>query len=234
MTPETPRDTEASSPISAVPKRVPDPVETRDPRVPAVPRSRGRAWAYTIPAAILLVIGIGWMLATERAKPGGAAPYDVTGTSGEKANDPEGGRRGDGEALNPSAQSPTVISDMELLGSKDQYVGHAVRFAAVPVLEVEGPHTFWVGRPLKRTLVVTGTANAAGSTAAPGELVQLSGRLASVKDGKNVQAAGLSKADQDAIHDEDVVIVADTVTRVQGAGANQGAIPEGNRSTPRK
>ena len=85
---------------------------------------------------------------------GGAAPFEVTGTSGVKANDPEGGSRGDEQPLNPEPSGPAVISDMELLSRKAEFVGRAVRFAAIPVVTAPGPHTFWVGRPGNRTLVV--------------------------------------------------------------------------------
>ena len=69
-------------------ENAPDAVETRDP----VPRRamRRRAWLYAVPPALLLIMGVVWMFRAERAHPGRDAPLEVTGTSGERRNDPEG------------------------------------------------------------------------------------------------------------------------------------------------
>ena len=161
-----------------MPDEAPDPVETRDPRVRPVPQSAGRAWLYAIPAAVLLLVGIVWMVQVERSRPGGTGPFTVTGTSGERANDPEGGARGD-SPLAPKAAGPSVIADIELLMSKSDYLGRAVELSAVPVMTVPGPRTFWVGRFANRTLVLVDRHAEGDTKVAPGQLVRLSGRLES-------------------------------------------------------
>jgi hypothetical protein len=215
---------EHRSPISAVPDEAPDPVETRDPRVRPVPARRGRAWLYAIPAAVLLLMGIAWMAQVELSRPDGNAPLEVTGTSGERANDPEGVARDDAP-LNPVAEGPQVISDMALLTSKKEYVGRAVEIAAIPVMTVPGPRTFWVGRIANRTLVLLDRGVLAQVKLSPGQVVRLSGTLEAPPPADQLAGAGLSEDDREAIDGEDVIIRATRVEWQEAVGANQSPTP---------
>jgi hypothetical protein len=207
---DTPRG--RRSPISAVPDEAPDPVETRDPYTRPVP-NRSRAWLYVVPAAVLLVLGIAWMARVERAQPGRGGSYEVTGTSGSRANDPEGLERGDDRPLNPVAEGPSVISDMELLTSKQDYIGRAVELPAIPVMTVAGPRTFWVGRIMNRTLVLVDRKGEGLTAVKPGQIVRISGRLESPPAGEEIAKAGLSSDDREALEGERVVIRATQVAR---------------------
>ena len=219
-------------PSSATPPiagNAPDPVETRDPRNLAVPARRQRAWLYAVPAVVLLLIGIVWMVRVERAKPGGTAPFEVTGTSGAKANDPEGGSRGDEQPLNPQTSGPIVISDMELLSRKAELVGRAVRFAAIPVVTAPGPRTFWVGRLGNRTLVVMDDKTQGAMQVVPGKTIQLSGALEPAPKANDPALARMDDADRNAIEGEDVVIRATRLATQVDAGANESTIPRADR-----
>jgi hypothetical protein len=212
-----------------VAENAPDAVETRDPRTRAVPASRSRAWLYAVPAAVLLVMGLVWMLRAERAHPGRDAPLEVTGTSGERRDDPEGAGRGDEHPLNPTAGGPSVISDMELLTAKADYAGRAVEFGAIPVVTVPGPRTFWVGRIANRTLVLV-DRDAQGTTkVAPGAIIALSGRLQAPPSAAELANAGLSADDREAVQGEKVIIRATRIAPQAGAGANQAPVPAGER-----
>jgi len=202
-----------------------DSVETRDSATRPVPRSSGRLWMYVIPALALLVAGAVWMFNTETHGTPATAPYAALGTSGERANgnDPEGARAD--EPLNPVPQGPRVISDEALLSSKDEYIGHTVRFAAIPVFSQKGPRTFWVGRLTERALVLL-DQNAGTVQLKRGEIVALEGQFERANE---KAAAGLSKDDRDAVEGEDVIILATRVKPVQSAGANQAAVPESEK-----
>jgi len=215
--------------FSAVPDEAPDAVETRDARIRPVPSTRTRAWMYAIPAALLLIIGIVWMLRVERSRPGGEAPFAVTGTSGERSNDPEGGGRGD-HPLNPVPQGPSVIGDMELLSSKSDYVGRAVELAAVPVMTVPGPRTFWVGRIANRTLVLIDRDAQGAKTVKPGEIVRMSGRLEPAPSSAELARAGLTADDREAVEGEKVIIRATRVAPQEvSVGAHQSETPSADR-----
>ena len=102
-----------------------------------------------------MLLGLFWMVRAEgTVRAADPAPYSVTGTSGERENDPEGLGRGDEKPLNPVSEGPRVIGDMELLTAKEDYVGRAVAIPAIPVMGTPGPRTLWVGRPMNRTLVL--------------------------------------------------------------------------------
>jgi hypothetical protein len=192
--------------FSAVPDEAPDPVETRDPRAHPVPATRSRAWLYAIPALLLLVIGVAWMLEVELIRPSDVASREVTGTSGERASDPEGLPRGDDAPLNPVADGPRVVSDMDLLSSKQEYVGRAVEIGAIPVMTVPGPRTFWVGRVANRTLVLIDRHAQGAVPVTPGQVVRLSGRLEAAPTSEELARAGYTADDRDALDGEDVII----------------------------
>jgi hypothetical protein len=226
--PDDPTDVRRSV-MPPVAENAPDPVETRDPRNAPVPATRGRAWLYAIPAALLLVIGLVWMVRVERARPGQNAPAEVTGTSGERANDPEGGGRGDEKPLNPAASGPSVISDMELLTSKSELVGRAVRFAAIPVVTASGPRTFWVGRLGNQTLVLMDDKVQGATNVVAGTAIQLSGTLEPAPSDRNLASAGLDDADRRAIEGEKVIIRAKSLKTSADSGANQATVPTSER-----
>ena len=222
--PDDPADVRRSV-MPPVAENAPDPVETRDPRNAPVPATRGRAWLYAIPAAVLLVIGLVWMLRVERAHPGQNAPAEVTGTSGARANDPEGGGRGDEKPLNPEPSGPSVISDMELLTSKSELVGRAVRFAAIPVVTASGPRTFWVGRLGNQTLVLMDDKVQGATNVVAGKAIQLSGTLEPAPSDRDLASAGLDDADRRAIEGEKVIIRAKSLKASVDPGANQATVP---------
>jgi len=232
MDPRNTRDDPTDVRRSVMPpvaEKAPDPVETRDPRNAPVPASRGRAWLYAIPAAVLLVIGLVWMVRVERAHPGQNAPAQVTGTSAERANDPEGGGRGDEKPLNSAGSGPSVISDMELLTSKSEFVGRAVRFAAIPVVTASGPRTFWVGRLGNQTLVLMDDKVQGAKEVIPGKAVQLSGALEPAPSASDLANAGLDDADRRAIEGEQVIIRAKSLKTTVDTGSNQASVPDSER-----
>jgi hypothetical protein len=169
------------------------------------------------------------MVQVERSRPGGEAPFAVTGTSGERSNDPEGGARGD-RPLNPVAQGPSVIADMELLTSKADYVGRAVELAAIPVMTVPGPRTFWVGRIANRTLVLIDRDAQGAKTVKPGEVVRISGRLEAAPSPEELARAGLAADDREAVDGEKVIIRATRLAPQDVAvGAHQAETPRADR-----
>jgi hypothetical protein len=201
-----------------VPDESPDPVETRDPASHPTPR-RGRAWLFALPAVGLVVLGVIWMFWAERAKEGaGSAPYAVTGTSGAKENDPEGLGRGDETPLNPLAEGPRVIGDMELLTAKEDYVGRAVAIRAIPVMSTPGPRTLWVGRPLNRTLVLLDRDTEARGEITPGQPVSVNGTLEKRPERADIERAGLHENDRKALEGVDVFIRAASVQPQQRTG----------------
>jgi len=201
-----------------VPDEAPDLVETRDPASRPTPR-RSRAWLYAVPAVALFVIGAVWMFSAERGREGSqSAPYAVAGTSGSRENDPEGLGRGDEAPLNPPATGPSVIGDMELLTSKEKYVGRAVEIRAIPVMSTPGPRTLWVGRPMNRTLVLLDRNTQGVGTLPAGQPVQVSGRLEKRPDKAAIDRAGLQENDRKALEGVDVFIRASTVQRQQRTG----------------
>jgi hypothetical protein len=227
-------DEERDKSLSFVPPEVPDPVETRDSMNRAVRPSPGQWAMFLIPAALIVAIGISWMMRAEGSKPGGTGPYAVTGTSGERSNDPEGGARGEDAPLNPTPR-PAVISDVELLTSKADYTGHSVQLLAAPVLSVAGPRTFWIGRPTNRTLVLVTTDVKRLGALKPGQLVGIAGRLEPVPNDDQLDRAGFSPDDKKAIADEDVIIRATRVEpRSQQAAPYQATTPAEDRSVPKQ
>jgi hypothetical protein len=200
-------------------------VETRDSATRPVPRQSSRLWLYVIPALALVIAGGVWMLESELGGTQTRAPFAAIGTSGERANgnDPEGARAD--EPLNPVPEAPRVISDEGLLSSKDEYVGHTVRFDAIPVFSQKGPRTFMVGRLMDRALVLL-DQSAGAVQLKRGEMVSLEGQFERTT---GQTAAGLSEQDRDAVEGEQVIIVATRVTPVQSAGAGQAAIPESEK-----
>ncbi len=210
-------------------ENAPDAVETRDPRTTPVPATRRRAWLYAVPPALLLILGVVWMFRAERAHPGRDAPLEVTGTSGERRNDPEGGGRGDEHPLNPTAGGPRIISDMELLTSKSDYVGRAVEFGAIPVVTVPGPRTFWVGRIANRTLVLVDTRAQGTKKIVPGQIIRFSGQLQPTPSAAALDKAGLSADDREAVQGEKVIIRATRIESQPDAGAHQATVPPGER-----
>lgn len=196
---------------SLVPDEAPDPVETRDPASRPTPQL-SRAWLFALPAAALLVLGMIWMFWAERSREGvRSAPYAVTGTSGATDSDPEGLGRGDEQPLNPVAEGPRVIGDMELLTEKDDYVGRPVEIPAIPVMGSPGPRTLWVGRPLNRTLVLLDRDVHGIGDIAAGRPVSVSGRLEKRPAGEEIDRAGLQENDRQALEGVDVFIRASAV-----------------------
>jgi hypothetical protein len=214
--------------ISMVPDEAPDPVETRDPHARPVPTRKGRAWLYAIPAVVLLVIGLAWMVQVERSSSGREGTREVAGTSGERANDPEGLPRGDAP-LNPVASGPSVISDMELLTSKDEYVGRAVEIPAITVMSVPGPRTFWVGRLANRTLVLLDRQTQGATRVSPKQVLRVSGTLEAVPSASELARAGLTADDRDAVGGEEVIIRARRIEVQDDAGAHQATVPPDER-----
>ncbi|HEX2310216.1 MAG TPA: hypothetical protein VHH91_05815 [Vicinamibacterales bacterium] len=197
----------------AVPDNAPDPVETRDPASRPTP-ARRRVWLFAVPAVAFLILGIVWMARTE-GRHGGAqrAPSQVTGTSGARANDPEGLGRGDESSLNPRAEGPSVIGDLGLLSAKENYVGRAVEIPAIPVMGTPGPRTLWVGRPLNRTLVLLDRNVQRPGEVKGGEQVRVSGQLERRPDKDAIDRAGLHDDDREALEGVEVFIRASTVER---------------------
>ena len=196
-----------------VPDQAPDPVETRDPASRPTP-ARSRVWLYAVPAVAFLVIGIVWMIRTEGPREARSpAPSAVAGTSGARANDPEGLGRGDEASLNPRAEGPSVIGDMGLLTAKENYVGRAVEIPAIPVMGSPGPRTLWVGRPLNRTLVLLDRNVDRPGEVKAGEQVRVSGQLERRPDTAAIDRAGLHEDDRTALEGVDVFIRASTVER---------------------
>jgi hypothetical protein len=197
----------------AVPDNAPDPVETRDPASRPTP-ARRRVWLFAVPAVAFLILGIVWMARTE-GRNGGAqrAPSEVTGTSGARANDPEGLGRGDESSLNPRAEGPSVIGDIGLLSAKENYVGRAVEIPAIPVMGTPGPRTLWVGRPLNRTLVLLDRNVQRQGEVKAGEQVRVSGQLERRPDKDAIDRAGLHEDDREALEGVEVFIRASTVER---------------------
>jgi hypothetical protein len=194
-----------------VPDEAPDPVETRDPASRPTPR-RGRAWLYALPAAALLLLGMIWMFWAERAREGAqSAPYSVAGTSGARENDPEGLGRGEETPLNPLAEGPRVIGDMEMLTTKEKYVGRAVEIRAIPVMSTPGPRTLWVGRPLNRTLVLLDREVQSVGRIPSGQPVRVSGTLEKRPDKAAIDRAGLQENDRKALEGVEVFIRAAAV-----------------------
>ena len=203
-----------------VPDEAPDPVETRDPASHPTPR-RGRAWLYALPAAALLVLGMVWMFWAERTRDGAqSAPYSVAGTSGSRENDPEGRGRGEETPLNPLAEGPRVIGDMELLTTKEKYVGRAVEIRAIPVMSTPGPRTIWVGRPLNRTLVLLDRAVQPVGRVPSGQPVRVSGTLEKRPDKAAIDRAGLQEDDRKALEGVEVFIRASAVQPQPRTGPN--------------
>jgi hypothetical protein len=187
---------------------VPDPVETRDPASAPVPRRRSSVWLFLIPGAVLILIGVAWMLRSERRGLDTEAAPAATGTSGAGA---EGETTPTGP-LNPAADGPAVIGDLSLLGGEDQYLGRAVELASVPVSSIDGPRTFTVGRLGHRTLVLLDSPRPAAIEA--GGQVRISGTIEKPPSGGQLTATGLADADRNALADQEIIIHA---TRVEPA-----------------
>jgi hypothetical protein len=190
-----------------VPDNAPDPVETRDPASHPTPR-RSTALLWAIPGLLLLLIGVAWMAWTEREVDGGSGPMAVTGTSGERIDDPEGRPEGE-RPLNPSGEGPSVIGDPGLLSEKENYVGRSVELAAVAVMTKPGPRTFWVGRVGNRTLVLADPNAGELPDLEPGQIVAISGTLERAAEA--VGGGGLNEEDREALEDEEVIIRASRV-----------------------
>jgi hypothetical protein len=192
-------------------QNVQDPVETRDASSAPVPRRKSSIWLFLLPGIILIVIGMFWMLRSERVDSTVAPTQGATGTSGAESN--EGGDAlPPAESLNPGAAAPHVIGDLSLIGDGAEYMGRAVELAAVPVSDVEGSRTFTVGRIGSRTLVLLDQPHS--DAVAPGRRVRISGRIEAPPTGDRLEAAGLDQSDRKALEDEKVIIHA---TRVEPA-----------------
>ena len=196
-----------------VPENAPDPVETRDPASHPTPR-RSRALLYAIPGLLLLLIGVAWMTWVEQPTDTGAAPTAVTGTSGERVDDPEGRPAGE-VPLNPAGAGPSVIGDPGLLTAKENYVGRAVEIAAVAVMTRPGPRTFWVGRIGNRTLVLADEGSGDLPDLATGQIVAISGTLERADEA--LGRGGLDEEDREALDGEDVIIRATRIERQERA-----------------
>jgi hypothetical protein len=205
-------------------RNVPDPVETRDRSSAPVPRRGRTIWLFLIPGIALILMGIFWMLRSERVATEAAPMQGVTGTAGGETREPT-----DASApttpLNPSAATPQVIGDLSLIGGGEEYVGRPVELAAVPVASVEGSRTFTVGAIGQHTLVLNDDRHP--GTVKPGQRVRISGRVEKPPGGDRLASAGLNEADRKALEDETVIIRA---TRVEPASV---ATPTARPANPR-
>jgi hypothetical protein len=173
-----------------------------------------------------VLLGLGWMFSSEMRETSPAG--DAIGTTGDRGNDPEGGKRVD--VLNPT-DGPAVISRMELLSDAEDYVGRPARFAAIPVSTTYGDRTFSVGRIGSRALVLA-EPGADLSGIRSGDPVSLEGRIERAPSAEELDRLGLGKEDREALDDEDVIIRATRVERVaQDVGTNQAETPHEGRST---
>jgi hypothetical protein len=174
-----------------------------------------------------IVIGLGWMVWIEVGRDDRAGLNDVTGTAGERVNDPEGGPRG--EILNAPPGGPLVVSDLNLVEG-DEYAGRTARFSAVPVASRNGDRTFWVGRVGNRTLVMLDENAGIPGFVRPGEVISLAGRIEKAPSSEQLERLGLSGEDRDAFDGEDVFIRATDVQPVgPDVGASQTEIPREDR-----
>ena len=203
-----------------------DAVEPRDPAHRPVPRDRSKVLWYAVPAVLFVLLGLGWMFSSEMRETSPAG--DAIGTTGDRGNDPEGGKRVD--VLNPT-DGPAVISRMELLSDAEDYVGRPARFAAIPVSTTYGDRTFSVGRIGSRALVLA-EPGADLSGIRSGDPVSLEGRIERAPSAEELDRLGLGKEDREALDDEDVIIRATRVEPVaQDVGTNQAETPHEGRST---
>ena len=220
-------DDHSKSPREALNDSIPpgaDAVEPRDPHHQPVPRRRSKALLYGIPALLLVLIGLGWMVSTEVVRDDRAGAGDVTGTSGERA-DAETSR---GETLNPP-QGPLVVSDPSLIEG-DDYAGRTARFSAVPVADRNGDRTFWIGRFGNRTLVLLDENAQLPDFIQSGEVIRLAGRIEKAPSSEQLDRLGLSGDDRDAFDGEEVYIRATEVQPIgQDVGAGQAEIPREER-----
>ena len=97
-------------------------------------------------------------------------------------------------------------------------------------MTVPGPRTFWVGRIANRTLVLVDT-RAQGTKIVPGQIIRLSGQLASplLSSAAALDKAGLSADDREAVQGEKVIIRATRIQSQPDAGAHQATVPPGER-----
>lgn len=203
-----------------------DAVEPRDPHVRAVPRDRSKALWYALPAVLLVVLGIGWMLWSEMGATRGP-DRDAIGTSGER------GAAGD-TVLNPRPAGPPVISNMELLADAESYVGRTARFASVPVSTKHGDRTFSVGRIGSRAVVLADPA-ADISGLSTGDPVSLEGTIERAPSSEELGRMGLAQDDREALEEADVYIRATRVEPVaQDVGGRQAETPREGRTTGEK
>jgi hypothetical protein len=202
-----------------------DPVEPRDPSDRPVPRQNLKALLYAIPAVLLVVIGLGWMLSSEMNRGDRVRSDSVLGTSGERSNDPEG--RGRDEALNPQP-GPAVISDLSLLTGETDYAGRAARFSAVPVAALNGDRTFWVGRLGNRKLVLLDRQVSGGVQ--KGQVISLAGRVERGPSSEELDRLGLEEQDRDAFDGEKIYIRATEIAPAgQDVGATTSEVPKPQR-----
>lgn len=200
-----------------------DPVEPRDPHHRPVPLRWKNALLFSIPAVLLLLLGIGWMTFMERDDSGGYASPDPIGTTGDTGQDPEGERRTD--TLNPQPEGPPVIAALELLTQADDYAGRPVNFAAIKVIGTNGDRTFWVGRIGNRTLVVVDPSARNTAPVQRGQMIRLAGRLERTPSDDQLGRFGVSGEDRDALAGEDVFILANEIEVTRTAGPLQSEIP---------
>ena len=179
-----------------------DPVEPRDPAARAVPRRSSTALLFAIPAVLIVVLGVGWMLLTERdaAEDDDAATTAVEGTSG-------GNTAADaGTPEDASEVTPPATSDLQILANPEQYAGRTVRFTAVPVVSPGGERTFWAGRPGSRTLVLLDPAMPQRDEVMPGQRVDLAGTIERTPSAAELRKLNLSDEDREALQEAGVFL----------------------------
>lgn len=192
-----------------------DPVEPRDPAARAVPRKPATALLFAIPAVLIVLLGLGWMLFMERDA-ADESTTAVEGTSGENAGAAATTGAGAGE---PPATTPPASSDLQILANPEQYAGRAARLTAVPVISASGERTFSVGKPGSSTLVLLDPGIQEPVGVMPGQRVDLAGTIERAPSGEQLRKLNLSEEDREAVEGAGVYLRATEVT-IEGSVAS--------------
>jgi len=191
-----------------------DPVEPRDPAARAVPRKPTTALLFAIPAVLIVLLGLGWMLFMER-DPADETTTAVEGTSGKNA----GAAATTGAGAEPRPATPPVSSDLQILANPEQYAGRAARLSAVPVISTSGERTFSVGKPGSSTLVLLDPSIQEPVGVMPGQRVDLAGTIERAPSGEQLRKLNLSEEDREAVEGAGVYLRATEVS-VEGSVAS--------------